>query len=226
MLIKIGLQNGFEGKSIAWVLDYPGCLAYGKDASEAIFKVPHALVAYQSWVGEHTSDSWLAGLGDFDVRLAEVLDEDKAVSPAINWFEHDALPLTQNEVERGLQVLTWLRADLLDWVKPLSDRQLDQPFEGERWSIRGILSHVAGAEFWYLDRFGVAGLQEKDLAKDVFERLAQVRERVNTALPELAGNAEVREVDGELWSGRKILRRLAWHEKDHIQHILKLLTNF
>lgn len=225
MLIKIGLQNGFEGKSIAWVLDYPGCQAYGKDGSEAILKVPQALVAYQSWVGEHTSNSWMTDLGDFDVRLAEVLEEDKAVSPAINWFAHDALPLTQIEVERGLQVLTWLRADLLDWVKPLSDSALDQPFEGERWSIRGILAHVAGAEFWYLDRFGLAGMRKEDLAKDVFERLTQVRARMDAVLPELVGNAEIREVDGELWSGRKILRRAAWHEKDHIQHILRLMTN-
>lgn len=225
MLIKIGLQNGFEGKSIAWVLDYPGCAAYGKDGSEAIMKVPQGLVAYQSWVGEHTSNSWLADLGDFDVRLAEVLEEDKAVSPAINWFAHDALPLTQIEAGRGLQVLTWLRTDLLDWVKPLSDNALDQPFEGERWSIRGILAHVAGAEFWYLDRFGLAGMQKSELAKDVYERLAQVRGRMNEVLPELAGNAEIREVDGELWSGRKILRRAAWHEKDHIQHILRLMTH-
>lgn len=225
MLIKIGLQNGFEGKSIAWVLDYPGCVAYGKDGSEAIFKVPQALVGYQSWVGEHTSNSWLADLGDFDVRLAEVLDEVKAVPPAINWFEHDALPLTQTETERGLQVLTWLRADLLDWVKPLSDRELDQPFEGEHWSIRGILAHVAGAEFWYLDQFALAGMQQEELAKDVVERLAQVRARMNAVLPKLVGNAEIREVEGELWSGRKILRRAAWHEKDHIQHILRLMTH-
>jgi len=224
MLIKIGLENGFEGRSIAWVLDYPGCLAYGKEGSEAILKVPQALVAYQDWVGEHTSDSWLADLGNFDVRLAEVLEFEAANKPKINWFQDDARPLGQNEVNHGQQVLSWLRADLLDHAGTLKAKELDQTFEGERWSIRGILEHVASAEFWYLERLDLAGLTKCSLAEDTFELLAQVRERMNAALPELAGSEEIRDVDGELWSGRKLLRRAAWHEKDHIQHILRLMT--
>jgi hypothetical protein len=30
-------------------------------------------------------------------------------------------------------------------------------------------------------------------------------------------------VEGEMWSPRKVLRRAVWHERDHTEHIRKLL---
>ncbi|MDW8214000.1 MAG: hypothetical protein RMJ55_10615 [Roseiflexaceae bacterium] len=29
---------------------------------------------------------------------------------------------------------------------------------------------------------------------------------------------------GEVWSARKVVRRALWHERDHTQHIARLLT--
>jgi hypothetical protein len=42
-------------------------------------------------------------------------------------------------------------------------------------------------------------------------------------LPGLEGKHQVVGVDGEFWSPRKILRRALWHERDHTEHIKKLL---
>ena len=224
MLLKIGLQNNFENKCLAWVLDYPGCVAYGKEASEAIVNVPQTLVAYQSWIGDHTSDSWLADLGNFDVRLAEVIDANENESAKSNWFQHDALPLTSVEAEQGSQILSWLRADLLDWVSTLNSRHLDQTFTGEKWSIRGVLRHIADAEFWYVGRLGMPGTPSTQLPEDVFDRLRVIREMLVKSLPEWIDKEEIFEMDQEFWSARKVLRRAAWHEKDHIQHLLRLMT--
>lgn len=214
MLVKIGSENGFVEQSIAWVFDHPGCFAYGKDDKEAILRVPQALVAYQEWLGKHTEASWLSDLGDFDIRLAEALEKPLDGSPSRDWFQFDAQPLTQIEVEHAISLLGWSRSDLLDIVLSFSDRELDQTFEGEQWSMRGIAAHIASAETWYLDRLGLAdGLKEQQTG-DVFERLQQVRSRTNEILPLWIGNAEIREVEGEKWSGRKLLRRTAWHEMD------------
>jgi len=30
-------------------------------------------------------------------------------------------------------------------------------------------------------------------------------------------------LDGEFWSPRKLLRRTVWHERDHVDHIRKLI---
>ena len=37
------------------------------------------------------------------------------------------------------------------------------------------------------------------------------------------GVKQVIGVDGEFWSPRKVLRRALWHERDHMEHIKKLL---
>lgn len=223
MLVKIGSENGFVDKSIAWVFDHPGCFAYGSDDKEAILRVPQALVAYQERLGKHTEDSWLSDLGDFDVRLIEALEKPKDGTPSRDWFQFDGQPLSQLEVEQGIKLLGWSRADLLDIATSFSDQELDQTFEGERLSIRGIVKHIADAETWYLDRLGLADGLKGHLEKDVFARLEQVRKRTVEVLPNWIENAEIREVDGENWSARKLLRRSAWHEMDHIGHIVKLM---
>ncbi len=226
MLVKIGSENGFVEKSIAWAFDHPGCFAYGEDDKEAILRVPQAMVAYQEWIGKHTEESWLSDLGDFDVRLIEALEKPKDGSPSRNWFQFDGQPLSQMEVEQGIKLLSWSRTDLLDIATSFSDQELDQTFEGERLSIRGIVKHIADAETWYLDRLGLADGLKGHLEKDVFARLEHVRKRTVEVLPLWVENAEIREVDLENWSARKLLRRAAWHEMDHIGHILKLMMLF
>jgi predicted RNase H-like HicB family nuclease len=61
MQIRIGLENEFEGRSLAWVLDFPGCFAYGKDGSEAILRVPQALLFFQEWLSEKT-EIWVISI--------------------------------------------------------------------------------------------------------------------------------------------------------------------
>lgn len=224
MLIKVDLDNLFLGRSIAWVTGHPGCTSEGRDAAEALLRVPQALVSYRQWIGKHTRQSWLDDLGDFDVRLVQALDHNN-VSP-VNWFESDALPINGVEVSRGLQVLAWSRVDLLDLVTSLSRSEMDRVVDGEDWSIRAILRHIADKELEMLIQPGLAGVDENTFSTNELERLEQVRQRLNLALPLLAGVEMNWEVDGEKWSGRKLLRRAAWHERDHIQQILRILIQY
>lgn len=231
MRISVGLELDNEGRAVAWALDFPGCFAYGAEGSEAVISLPRALVAYESWVEKHAGSGALV-LGDFDLRVVDtwqvytINDQYDAVEGgyAVNaWFRQDWKPLDADEIERGLTLLDWSRADLLDIVAGLSDAQLDRLYADERWSIRGILKHVGSAEWWYLDRLGLAGIERGALPKDAVERLASLHERIRQALPDLAGKELVLGKEGELWSPRKLLRRILWHEIDHREHILKLL---
>lgn len=233
MRIKIGTENNYEGRTLAWMLDYPGCFSYGADGSEAIIRAPQAILRYKEWVDSHLPDSWMRDLEDFDIHLEESCDVftiDRQYDLAqdgyeVNaWFRHDWKPLTAEEIRRGMLVLTWSRDDLLELVSGLAAPQLDSRFEGERWSIAGVLGHIANAEHWYLDRLGLAGLSRKELPVDVFERLGVVRQQLASILPTLEGSTSVIGVDGEFWSPRKVLRRAAWHEVDHIEHIFKLMA--
>ena len=233
MRIKIGVENNYEGRSLAWVLDYPGCFAYGADGSEAILRVPEALLRYKEWIDSHLPDSWMKDLADFYIHLEEsyevftINERYELVTDGYEvnaWFRHDWNPLSAEDIRRGRLILEWSRADLLDLVASLSPAQLECMFEGERWSIAGVLGHIANAEHWYLDRLDLAQGARRDLPRDVFERLHIVRQRMNAVLPELEGMQKVLGIDGEFWSPRKVIRRSTEHEIDHIDHIFKLIA--
>ena len=231
MRVRVGLENGFEGKrSIAWALDFPGCVAYGADSSEALLRFPQAVIRFCGWADSHAGAPW-AELDDMDIRLVEtweVYSIHRAFNPAndlleINaWFRDDWKVLEADEIDSAIQVLEWQRADLMQIVSELGDARLDQPHEGEKWTIRGLLAHIATAEWWYLDRFDLFGPRSL-LPRSPFERTAMVRQRLLEVLPTLAGKDWVFGKDGEFWSPRKLLRRTIWHERDHIEHIMKLL---
>ena len=151
MIIRIGLDNNIEGRSLAWALDYPGAFAYGADGSEALLALPRGLIQYENWANQHAGRDWLR-LGDFDLRLVETWQpytidpnfDDPAQGYEVNaWFRDDWRPLTEDDVQRGLALLDWSRADLLAITAELSAEKLDAAYPGERWSIRGILTHIA-----------------------------------------------------------------------------------
>lgn len=187
------------------------------------------MITYREWIGNHTKKSWLEDLEDFDVALAEIFEDfnmqqgDEKME--INaWFQADTRPLSSAEIERGLSLLEWSKTDLVSLVALLHNQQLDQKFPGERWSIDGVMRHVANASWWYLDRIGLSGIGRDQLSGNTVERINQIYLLMNEVLPSLAGNNGIFEVNGETWSPRKVLRRAVWHIRDHHFHIERLLT--
>jgi predicted RNase H-like HicB family nuclease len=228
MYFRIGLENNLEGRSLAWVLDHPGCFAYGQDGSEAFANAPAAIQEYAGWIAAH-GVAWqdpesiqLAVEETWDVYTIGPDYEPAETGYEVNaWFRHDWKSLSAGEIERDLVLLAWSREDLLASVQGLSDEEMHVELSGERWDIAGVLRHVGGAEWWYLDRLGLA-FPRREVPEAPFERLALVRARLEEVLPTLAGLVHVVGVDGELWSPRKLLRRALWHERDHTGHIHKL----
>jgi hypothetical protein len=231
--IRIAVENGNDGRSLAWALDHPGCFIYAPDESTAILSLPRAYLHYAEWVSKHTSSSW-AKTGSIDIRLVEVwqcyyinaayqIKEDGIEIDA--WFRDDWRPLSKLEIDRGKQLLGWSREDLMSGVQTLSPDQLGYHAPGvERWTIYRILGHIANAEWWYLDRLGLAPWDKNELPEDPFTRLKFVRQRVMGVLDTLAGKEIVTGLQGEFWSPRKMLRRLLYHERDHHGHLLQILT--
>lgn len=230
MLFRVGIENNIEGRSLAWVLEHPGCYAYGETEDQALSALPHAIGDYEAWIASRSSaEPWL-DVGEIKLQLEESwevyhIDNDLNVSESgqeVNaWFLYDWKPLDEQDISRALELLAWSRADLLDAVEGLSPGALEVSYPGERWNIAGILKHVAMAEWWYMDRLGLA-MRRQDVPHDLFERLEAVRARFEQVLASLVGNRMVVGVDGEFWSPRKILRRAVWHERDHTFHIHKL----
>jgi DinB superfamily len=233
MIFQVGVENNFEGRSIAWALEHPGCFAYGTNAEGAALNLESALSKYAGWILRHDTRTWLSFSDDeietvingtWDVYyINDELDlATEADGYNVNsFFPYDWKPLTSLDIEHGLELLTWSRDDLLKSIQGISPEKLEATYPGERWSIKGILGHVGGAEWWYLDRFGMAFPREQ-LSEEPFVRLEKVRKHFAYSLSKLEGVGRVIGVDGEFWSPRKLLRRALWHERDHIDHIRKL----
>jgi hypothetical protein len=234
MIFQVGIENEHEGRSIAWALEHPGCFAYGINAEGAVLNLESALSKYAGWILRHETQTWLS-FSDNEIEMAingtwtvyyinDDLDKTTEADSynVDSFFPYDWKPLTAIEIRRGLEMLTWSRDDLLKTVQGLSKEKLEATYVGERWSINGILGHVGSAEWWYMDRLGLAFPREQ-LPEEPRMRLEKVRKQFNSALFQLDGVKQVLGVDGEFWSPRKLLRRALWHERDHTDHIRKLL---
>ena len=235
MQIQVGLQENFEGRSLAWVLGYPGCFAYGPDGTAALMAVPPALLAYQEWIHQHSRQSWLQDLGDFDVRLVEVwntyrINDQYETAPEgrrVNaWFQHDWKPLLPEETQQGALLMQWAHADLLAVTQNLTAEQLDRPRSDQRWTINGILEHVATSLTWLLERLDLpADTPLSPMPANPTEHVQAMLVQFQIVLPDLANLERVTGKGGELWSPRKLLRRTVWHALDHRQHILQILSS-
>ena len=234
MIFRVGIENNNEGRSIAWALEHPGCYAYGSKGEAALLNLETALSKYAGWILHHETKTWLT-FADSEIEFAVdgtwevyfINDDFDRISETNGYavdsfFPYDWKPLTAVEIERALKMLAWSRADLLKTVAGLPPEKLDQSYPAERWSINGILNHVGGAEWWYLDRLGLA-FPQAEVPEQPMPRLEKVRTALNATLPKLEGVVKAVGVDGEIWSPRKLLRRALWHERDHIEHIKKLL---
>jgi len=209
-----------DGRWIAHVPDLPGCFSAHKDRDVAIKGIPAALESYVLWCQRHGMRiSGLAGpMMVSEVIRAWTYEEEYEVNA---FFASDRPPVTAAEVEEFRHLLEMTGRDLLAAVEGLAPQDLAKEFSGERWSILGILRHVANSDLWYLDRLGLA-LPQADLPDEVMPRLERVRAHTLASLPALMSRTGVVALSAELWSARKVLRRTLWHERDHTDHILKL----
>ena len=233
MPIRIGIENNIEGRTLAWALDYPGCFAYGEDKTDALIRLPENLLRHEIWIKNHTEHSWV-NFEDLDLRVVEEyttfgLNENYERVPSgqgyeVNaWFIDDWRPLTQTEIDRALLIFRWQRDELLAGLSTIEQDILEMQRPGERWNIIGIAKHIANAELWYLHRLGLTTLDKGNLEKDLEPRLAQTAALIEANFPAFEGKVEVRGIAGEIWSYRKLLRRTLWHQRDHIEHIKKLV---
>ena len=233
MKFRVGIENNNDGvRTVAWALQHPGCYAYGENGEKALAALPGAIRTYSQWIGQH-EPSWLKA-ENVELEVEGVWDSyyidknfDRASGENDNyivesWFQHDWKPLTAEDVEHALKLLAWSRADLLKLVGPLPAEKLDQTYPGEKWSINGILKHMGGSEWWYMDRIGKA-FPKRQIPKTPMERLEKVRAAFVKLLPRLEGLKTVTGAEGEFWSPRKVVRVAIWHERDHTVHIRKLI---
>jgi predicted RNase H-like HicB family nuclease len=211
-IFPAGLEEGADGSFLVHALTLPGCTAGGSTRDEA-------LSSFQAVLSQ-----WLTLLGSLgetlpprDAELQITVDEwhrgDAAVADGESsvLLDADRQELTEGELLSLLHRLGDLRGNLLSRVRPLPDAALDSVWRGE-WTARLALEELARSHWFTLSRLGSSSMAEvpdRTLPR-LDTSMALVVQRFTELRPE--ARSSVTELEGELWTPRKVLRRLLWLE--------------
>ncbi len=214
----------------AFVPDCPGCWVFGRTKKRALHKVKIAVVEWFKWLNKHKGKIPQLS-NDLKIEIAEMLRVDynpvEAGKPEpLFWSE--VLPVKREDIKRTIQLMGYSRKDLLDLVSGLTAKQLNFRPPNQPRSIGNCLRHIASVEWWYVNRLNV-DMPEK-FPRDIFGRLKHIRELVVGALEKLPGEkmrgvhqpVKYKSPTCDLWTARKVLRRLVDHERLHTRYIQKV----
>lgn len=228
--ISVSLEIGYDGTG-AFVPSCPGCWVFGRTQERALIKVKTAIAEWLEWLRRH-GERIPAEMKDFDVELSEMMKVSynpvKAGKPEpLFWSE--VPPITKKDIARTLRLMEYSRQDLLKIVSDLDNDCLYWLPPNEPRTISNCLRHIAYVEPWYITRLNV-DLQCK-YPKHVFALLECTRKTVvdylrNFPRENMRGIFQPsRDANStcNLWTARKVLRRLVDHERLHTKYIERVL---
>ena len=229
------VEPGYDyGRTAAWMLDLVGCFMWGQDEEVALSRVPSAVGAYASWLGEHGEyvpvphTDAVEVVERFPATFLEA-DRDRRERNAL--FSSERRAATADELETAIRRLDFARADLAPLMGRLDAWEAEHgplPTEAgarpeadaqdERTSLE-VLRHIGGAEIWLSGRLAperryagpprtgeVPAFLESSHAWAI-ETLRWAFERD----PAIVGTDR----RGEEWTLPKVLRRIVYHALDH-----------
>lgn len=208
---------------LLWAARFPGAFARGKNFEEAAAKMPVVCRQYRLWAGAGCPQSGekVEVLHEFKTALA-VEDAD---SDAL--FPEERLPMTMAEyINLKALCLKSARDFMLEYQSiPQKDRALvksRKTFYGKiPASAREMLEHTNNTLAYYAAGVGI----EMDTLPDFVENRQQLLQKLEE-LPAFLSNRVYTADDKELWTVKKILRRLLWHDRIHARAMYRRAVSF
>jgi hypothetical protein len=225
-VLRAGIEDIEPGHWVLAIFDVLGCYSSGRTEAEAVAGAPGCARDYFAWLAR--KDGNPAPFEDsVEIAIVEKIhpqpDPAKPDRMIYGLFEEDRRPLRLWDVDMIARLLEWNRADLLAVIQSAPAGAMDRPLADPVWKTPAdLLVHIYGAEQWLLSHLGLA-LERDNMPRGKMERLAAIRARTMEIVPQLAESEKIYEVDGELWSPRKVIRKILWHERDHIPQLADLL---
>jgi predicted RNase H-like HicB family nuclease len=211
-LLSVGIEEGMDGSALVHSLGFPGCVAFGATAQEALDAYT---VELSEWLAFREAVSLPVPPRDAEIEIT--VDEWVASGAAVErgesdvCFEADLRPLTDAEINEGLHLLGDLRGRLLRELRRLPRGAIERE-SADEMSLRRIVDELARAQWWTLTRLGASPLAE--VPTSPVGRLDTAMALVVQQFTGFAreGREGVVELEGEVWTPRKVLRRLLWLE--------------
>jgi hypothetical protein len=218
--ISVALETNGRG-FIGFIVQLPGGFVRGKTEEEALSKVSSEVHSYTKWLDiepptryeVHVSQRHPCALTVEDADSEILLEEDKSPRNEHEFMELCDLVSYSGETFYAL----FKNAKLEKWI---DESRIRKTFYGEMpKTIREILDHVNGTQYYYLSR-------AKPKAKEQVGDFLQTRQNCLSALWELfeqQRNDQLFQVDNEEWTLMKILRRFIWHDRIHGKAIVRIM---
>jgi len=226
--LRSGIETLEPGRWVVSVFDLIGCYSSGRTEEEAVAQAGNRVRQYFEWLGK--KDGNPAPFEDsVQVLIAERGEAYPwAKDPALTvhaFFEDDARPLRPWDLDIAARLLEWSRQDFLmlsGGLLPDSPSRLEN---APNWkTLDDLMGHMWETEHMILNRMG-AMVDAADMPGDAVGRLQLIRKKFQEKLPEWAEADIIVEEFGEKWSPRKALRRVLWHERDHIWQLERLIAH-
>ena len=209
-----------------WSPRYPGAFARGETADAAARKLPAACRRYRLWAKLPTE---AYASGEEQVRCTRKIKVDAPVeegfTTALFPEEKLALDMAQYTSLKTLCLMSARDLEALFASIPQKDRGLLKSRRTVYGKVpvtaREMLSHVIEAQRTWAALFGVDIGESRGLLAD--------RKRLFAGLERRPGYLDGRIVpgpDGELWTLRKLLRRLLWHDALHGRALYRKAITF
>ncbi|MBR3038831.1 MAG: hypothetical protein IKI52_09015 [Clostridia bacterium] len=211
--------------AMLWADAYPGAYARGETVSKALEKFPKNLSVFAQWAyGVPMPD-----LAESDFVVTHAYKTDLAVEDADGnvLFPSERLPMDMTEYTQKKQLCLRSAQDfekLLNSI-PQKDRALRKSrrtFYGKiPCSAREMADHTNRTLEYYANGLGIAFENEGGLFENRKRLFRAIESTPNFLLP------RVHEApDGELWTLRKLLRRLLWHDRIHAHALWRRAITF
>jgi predicted RNase H-like HicB family nuclease len=233
MVTSIGvcLEVGLDGSG-AFVPSCPGCWVFGRTPERALKKLRAVVGDWFAWLSSHGEKVSVGA--EFELKVVEKMSVNYnpvCAGKPEPLFWSEVLPITKKDVAWTLRLMKYSRDDLLNIVHGLTDDCLDWPFSNEPRTIRNCLRHIAYVEPWYIGRLNVDLQYEhprKVLALLDCTRLAVVDYLESFPREKMRGVFQpTRDTSPtcNLWTARKVLRRLVDHERLHTRYVERVLKS-
>ena len=211
--------------AMLWADAYPGAYTRGETVSKALEKFPKTLSVFAQWAyGVPMPD-----LAESDVVVTHAYKTDLQVEDADSdvLFPSERLPMDMTEYTQKKQLCIRSAQDFEKLLAsiPQKDRALRKSrrtFYGKiPCSAREMAEHTNNTLEYYANAVGVPFENEGGLLEN--------RRRLFRAIestPDFLSSRVYTDSDGELWTRKKMLRRLLWHDRIHARALYRLAITF
>jgi predicted RNase H-like HicB family nuclease len=208
----VGLEQGRDGSVLAHSLTLPGCVGGGPDPETALADFAEHLTFWLRFLGS-MGEPPPSQSDELKIVVEEWVstDADVAQGRSTALFEADRHPLLSREIDVSLRRLGDLRGRLLRTMRAAGEPALDRN-SSAGWSARRVADELARAQWWTLTRLGASPLAEVPVP--TLRRLDTAMALVVQQLtrPPTPAESLPLDLDGELWTPRKVIRTLLWLE--------------